>query len=93
MRLNCSQAEDKVNKITDPMVSLGGHIHRDNIKFLNIKAHDTKGEDCESLKLALCKDMGINLDSRAIIRAHRTGPKWENTQPKLSNSITSRIKC
>ena len=67
LRLNCSQAEDKINKLTDRIVSLEGHMRRDNLKFLNIKVHDTKGEDCESLILALCKDMGINLDSRAII--------------------------
>ena len=81
LRLNCSQAEVKINKLTDRIVSLEGHMRRDNLKFLNIKVNDTQGEDCESLILALCKDMGITLDSRAIIRAHRTGPKRENTQP------------
>ena len=32
-------------------------------------------------KIQICKDMKINPDSRAIVRAHRTGTKWQKSQP------------
>ena len=73
-------AQVKITTLTERVISLESHMRRDNLKFLNIKTSSSDNEDCEALVLALCRDMGINLDDRAIIRAHRTGPKTDNSQ-------------
>ena len=50
------------------------------MKFLNIDLLEDGDaiEDCESLIIRLCHGKGIILDSRDIVRAHRTGPIVNN---------------
>ena len=82
LKRNQAQSETQISKLTYRIVSLETHMRRDNLKFLNVKYPDRNvREDCETNVLALCKDMHIELDSRDIVRAHRTGPKRDNSQP------------
>ena len=76
------QSDAKLSELTERVVSMECHMRRDNLKFLNIKTQNPGGkkEDCEELILHLCRDMKVPLDSKAIVRAHRTGPVDKESQ-------------
>ena len=74
------QSASKIARLTDRVVSLESHMRRDNLKFLNIKFQTGQRENCEEKILALCHDMNIPLESKDIVRAHRVGPKFKESQ-------------
>ena len=80
LRMQQTTREKRVSDILDRLIKLEGHSRRNNLKFLNIDLLEDGDaiEDCESLIIRLCHGKGIILDSRDIVRAHRTGPIVNN---------------
>ena len=82
LRTQQTTTEKRVSDVLDRVIKLEGHPRRNNLKFLNIDLLEDGDaiEDCESLIIRLCHGKGIILDSRDIVRAHRTGPIVNNKQ-------------
>ena len=80
----CEQLEEKV-------VTLESFSRKNNLKFLGIKTADSNRparEDCESIILGLCDQLGLSIGPREIERAHRLGPYSKAESPiivKLSH--------
>ena len=82
LKANQASSDIKINLLTERIISLEGHMRRNNLKFLNIKLPTDHGtENCETTVLTLCQDMGIVFEGRAIERAHRTGSIRDSSQP------------
>ena len=83
LQLKQKRVEDDISKLTERIISLEGHMRRDNLKLLNVRQQTKEGqfENCEDLVVSLCRDLHIDLDQRSIVRAHRTGPKGKGNRP------------
>ena len=83
LKLKQEKAEDEISTLTDRIISLEGHMRRDNLKLLNVRQQNSGGqsENCENLVISLFNDLNIDLDERSIVRAHRSGPRGKVNQP------------
>ena len=77
------KADDEISTLTDRIISLEGHMKRDNLKLLNVRQQNMGGqnENYENLVISLFNDLNIDLDERSIARAHRSGPRGKVNQP------------
>ena len=93
-RLKQKNSDKRLEELSDRIVSLESYSRRNKLKFLNIELPNTSSQmdDCEEIVIQLCANCGMTLTNRGIVRAHRTGPTYNNRRAIIVKFIHYKDK-
>ena len=81
MSRQLSASEARCELLHEKLLTQEIFSRKNNLKFVGIKCAETAQENCETIILNVCSQIGLKIHPRDIKRAHRVGPSGNPSRP------------